>query len=200
MLILICCASFTSSRAEYSKTKNTNIFRMLLHLVRQIRNRSDIKIVLASTSPRRRQIFEEQICLPHLLVTSSSFDEGTLRKADFSSPAEYVMHSAMKKAEQVFDGSELHVDSKSSFLVIGADTIVYLAATNDTTGQILEKPRSAEAAHDMLRALSGREHKVITGVALIYRDHLNAFKSMGVVVSFVHTFVNVTIAIHLGFY
>ena len=53
--------------------------------------------------------------------------------------------------------------SEEPTLVVGADTVVVL------DGRILEKPKSPEAAVQMLTSLSGRAHHVVTGVALVYR-------------------------------
>lgn len=105
-------------------------------------------IVLASGSPRRRDLLEQ------LGVTFSTLtpdiDETPQPGED---PVAYVRRLAVAKAAAV-------VDVAGDVLVIAADTTV------DLGGQILGKPADAADAAVMLRALSGRTHRVHTGVAL----------------------------------
>lgn len=106
------------------------------------------KIILASASPRRKELLETadisfEICVADV---DESIPEGT-------APRDAAMLTASKKAAAV---SEIHPDS----VVIGADTIVV------ADDMILGKPKNAEDAEKMLRLLSGREHLVITGVCL----------------------------------
>lgn len=149
----------------------------MLSLVRRLQSRTDVTVVLASTSPRRKQILQEQLQCPHLHIRASPFDERTLRKGDFASPAQFVMRSAQGKAEDVFDAMVGARDHKPCLLVIGADTIVVLPSSAEGAERILEKPADASGARKMLRELAGRSHTVITGVALVYRDHTDGLKS-----------------------
>ena len=90
-------------------------------------------------------------------VLVSDFDE-KLDKASFSGGAAYAAATAREKALAVARGA-----GASAHLVIGADTVVECAEA----GGILEKPAGAAGAQAMLEALSGREHAVHTGVALV---------------------------------
>jgi septum formation protein len=110
------------------------------------------RIVLASQSPRRREILT-LMGLP-FTVAVSTFEEN-LDKASFPTPAGYVEANARGKALEVATRADQQCD-----LVMGSDTVVVL------DGRILEKPRSEGEAMKMLRALSGRAHTVVSGVAM----------------------------------
>ncbi|MGE0354875.1 MAG: nucleoside triphosphate pyrophosphatase [Gemmatimonadales bacterium] len=101
-------------------------------------------LVLASSSPRRRQLLE-MLGIP-LIVRPSHIPE-TRRPGE--PPVEYSRRLAGEKAASVTGG-----------LVLGADTIVVL------DGEILEKPDDAAHALDILRKLQSRTHQVVTSVAL----------------------------------
>jgi septum formation protein len=103
-----------------------------------------MKLRLASGSPRRRELLE-QLGL-ELEIAPADIDETALAG---ESPIEYVGRLALAKAAVV-----------AGELVLAADTTVEL------DGEILAKPLDAADAARMLRALSGREHQVHTGVAL----------------------------------
>lgn len=106
-------------------------------------------IILASKSPRRREILENTKV--RFSVKESQVYE--VIKAD-ESPKETVMRLAYEKALDVANNNE-------ESLVIGADTIVVI------NNQILGKPKNEEEAYDMIKLLSGKTHYVITGFALI---------------------------------
>lgn len=110
------------------------------------------RIVLASGSPRRREIMEKYNI--DLIVEKSNVDENINRG---ETPEQISMSLSLIKA----------LDVSNRFpkdIVIGADTIVVV------DGKILGKPKGKEDAYDMLNMLSGRIHEVITGVALIKAD------------------------------
>lgn len=103
-------------------------------------------IVLASKSPRRQEI------LGRFFENFEVFPS----KADESSelpPREHAIEVACRKAWEVY--------RKTGGVVIGADTIVVL------DGKILGKPRDEKEAKEMLRSLSGRVHRVITGYCIV---------------------------------
>jgi 23S rRNA (uracil1939-C5)-methyltransferase len=110
-------------------------------------------VVLASASPRRREL---------LLALSLGFESATTPNDEVISsdelPATVAERLALAKARSV---AALHADKT----VIGADTIVVL------DGAILGKPRDEAEAFDMLRRLRGRQHDVITAVAVIRNGH-----------------------------
>ncbi len=103
--------------------------------------------ILASASPRRKQILGELI--ERFEVIPSQADEN-VRAA---SPKELVEKLAERKATEV--ALRAHAVGKR---VIGSDTVVAL------DGEILGKPKDEEDAFRMLTALSGRAHEVYTGV------------------------------------
>lgn len=107
------------------------------------------QLILASASPRRRQLLQ-QIGLDFRIV-APEVSEVILPTGDI---ATRVMELAYRKAQAV-------ANQEPEGLVLGADTVVVLG------DQVLGKPRSADEAFFMLKQLQGREHRVITGVALV---------------------------------
>lgn len=114
------------------------------------------RIVLASQSPRRKQILDN-VHFP-CEVVASTFEEN-LDQSHFEHPFEYAVETARKKALDV--AARLSDDKKEPDLVIGADTVVSL------DNMIYGKPKNKEDAFVMLTKLSGKCHLVHTGVALI---------------------------------
>ena len=112
-------------------------------------------LFLASGSPRRRELLT-QIGVPFSVV-SASIDETPLPD---ESPVAYVERLARDKARA---GREQLLTSTpdGAFCVLGADTAVVLDE------QILGKPVDEADALAMLMALSGREHEVLTAIAII---------------------------------
>ncbi len=111
------------------------------------------RIILASASPRRKQLLEK-IGLSFTIESSDLNEDNATLSLD-KDPIELAKELALRKA--TFIASR----NKEGTLVIGADTIVIL------NGDILGKPHTPEAAEEMLSQLSGIWHKVITGVALV---------------------------------
>ena len=115
-----------------------------------------LPIVLASASPRRRELLGT--VLEKFEIVASGVDEDALAKED---PWVNAKHLACSKSFKVF------LQFPES-LVIGADTVV---AVPQEEGYLqLAKPVNAEDAVRILSILSGREHKVITGVSLHWPD------------------------------
>lgn len=112
-----------------------------------------MRILLASASPRRRELLE-QIGLPFEVVVSHV--EEIITETE---PGKVVEQLSAQKAEAVAES----LGEPEETLVIGADTVV--AAENT----ILGKPKDAAHAVEMLRLLAGRTHSVYTGVTLILR-------------------------------
>jgi septum formation protein len=121
-------------------------------------------LVLASASPRRRELLAQAGY--QFEVRPAHIPEDPLPGED---PIIYVTRLAREKAEAVFrklaEGNEPHGpergEGRSSLAVLGADTTVTL------DNMILGKPENAADAARILRLLSGRTHRVITGVALV---------------------------------
>ena len=124
----------------------------LVMLIPHIEVLAKKRIVLASQSPRRREILT-LLGLTEHVVKPSKFDERVLREMKFASVTDYVRESARRKALDVAQCEEFD-------LLIAADTIVVLKE------EILEKPKSKSEATEFLNRLSGRKHSVLTGVCL----------------------------------
>ncbi|KAK7882350.1 hypothetical protein WMY93_028524 [Mugilogobius chulae] len=108
-------------------------------------------------SPRRQDILRNAGL--RFEVVPSWFKE-TLDKAHFKAPHEYAVETAKQKALEVARRMPFkHL--KTPDMVIGADTIVTV------DGLILEKPADKDDAYRMLSSLSGKEHSVFTGVAIV---------------------------------
>ena len=121
------------------------------------------EIILASASPRRRQLLE-QIGISFCVIPSRKEE-----KAEGGTMGQLVEALARQKAEDI----AAHKAHEKQ-LVLGADTIVVL------DGKVLGKPGNEEEAVKMLNDLQGREHQVYTGVAFSRRQkdgsiHSNTF-------------------------
>ncbi|XP_067841830.1 probable bifunctional dTTP/UTP pyrophosphatase/methyltransferase protein [Heptranchias perlo] len=115
------------------------------------------RVVLASASPRRREILSN-VGL-RFEVVPSWFKE-TLDKSFFKMPYDYAKETAKEKALEV--ARRMHLKHlKTPDIVIGADTIVSI------DDDILEKPVDKQAAYNMLSRLNNKEHSVFTGVAVV---------------------------------
>lgn len=104
------------------------------------------RTILASASPRRRQLLGLHLGLTNMEVIPSQFAED-IPKAGLS-PWEYVLRTATAKALAVYRGELDNAERGDPGLVLAADTIVV-----DFAGNILEKPRSERHHFEMLRAL-----------------------------------------------
>ena len=109
---------------------------------------SELKIVLASSSPRRKKLLEELFEV--FTIAQPSSDEDSVEP----DPRVRVFENSRKKTESV-------VDRYPDSIIIGADTVVYL------DGIFLGKPIDEKEAIEMLELLSGKTHSVYTGVYLI---------------------------------
>ncbi|KAL4941369.1 hypothetical protein BDV06DRAFT_212722 [Aspergillus oleicola] len=128
------------------------------------------RVILASQSPRRRQIIA-YLGLPHIEIIPSNFAEDLPHTVQ---PFEYVLATATQKAQDVYAREILNEEKGEPALILAADTIV----ADTATGSILEKPRS-EAHHiAMLKQLrDAGEHKVYT--AIVGMAPLNSARDPG---------------------
>ncbi|MGL6107622.1 Maf family protein [Romboutsia sp.] len=110
-------------------------------------------IILASASPRRKEILENTNI--KFSIIKSEIDEVLLEN---ELPCQVAIRLALEKSMDI-------ATKHRSSLVIGADTIVVL------DDMVLGKPKDEEDATNMLRRLSNREHQVITGISLINLDN-----------------------------
>ena len=111
-----------------------------------------MSIVLASASPRRRELLEMMGLEFEIVPAKDELD------AEGLPPAEAVAKIALGKAMSV---AKLRAEND---LVIAADTLVCL------DGELLGKPKDEAEAFAMLKKLSGNEHQVYTGVAVSQGD------------------------------
>ena len=107
------------------------------------------KIILASGSPRRKELLLQIGIVPEIIV--SHVEE----KITSDIPAEVVMSLAEQKAVDVAK------EMPEGTVILGSDTVVA------ADGKILGKPKSHEEAYEMIRRLAGRSHQVYTGVCLV---------------------------------
>lgn len=133
------------------------------------------KIILASNSPRRREL---------LAGLDVNFEVKVLRGIDESYPedldaydvAEYIAQKKADAYRSLLDGDEASDD----LLILTADTVVIAPAAdeqNDQEGKgiILGKPQNADDAVRMLKMLSGKTHHVVTGVCLTTKKEQRKF-------------------------
>lgn len=116
----------------------------------------DKKIILASASPRRRELLA-QIGMD-FEVRASYAEE----KTEAKDSEELVKELSALKALDIWE--KLSEEEKKTGLVIGADTVVSVC------GAVMGKPKDREDAAGMLSLLQGRTHQVYTGVTFIYLD------------------------------
>jgi septum formation protein len=109
------------------------------------------KLVLASESPRRREL----LTLAGFQFTVRARPIAEVRKPG-EAPVHYARRLALEKAAAA--------SPRAGEIVLGADTIVVV------DDRVLGKPADEQEARAMLRLLSGREHTVITGIGLTHED------------------------------
>ena len=119
------------------------------------------KILLASKSPRRREIFN-LLKIPFTVVTIEGIDESYPSDLPAEKVAEYISN---KKADEFLK------NIGDNEMIITADTVVICE------GKILGKPSDSENAVRMLKFLSGKTHIVTTGVTVATKDKRVSFSA-----------------------
>ena len=114
-----------------------------------------MKIILASKSPRRKELLEGYGA--NIEIVPSDADEDIKE----NNPSELVKKLSDIKASSVYQSVKNQMDDA---LVLGADTVVY------AEGKILGKPSDREDAYKMIKTISGNVHSVFTGFTIIYPD------------------------------
>ena len=114
----------------------------------------DKQVILASASPRRKEIFK--LIGVKALQMPAHIDEDIV----YDNPIKLVKFHAENKAKEI----RKKVDN--DYLIVAADTIVYL------NNKVLFKPRNIHQAADFLTLLSGTSHYVYTSVAIAYKNNL----------------------------
>ena len=118
-----------------------------------------MKFILATTSPRRKQLFH--FIYDKFDCVDAGFDESAVTSSD---PAEVCYGFAKGKALSV-------ADAYPNDCVLGFDTVV------SVDGMILGKPHDSDEAYSMLHSLSGRKHTVLTAVYIVSADFQGGFVS-----------------------
>lgn len=137
----------------------------------------DIRIILASKSPRRKELIEG-VGFKTLIIPSEA-DENIEEK----DPAELVKKLSEIKAMSVYDcikdkagkkredfagnsndAGNTNINISENDVVLGADTVVYAG------GRILGKPADKDEAREMIQLLAGNVHSVFTGFTLVFSD------------------------------
>ena len=151
----------------------------------QVQSKMNYKIILASNSPRRKELLAG-LDIPFEVKVIKGIDESYPESLDAYEVAEYI---SSKKAE-AYRGllgeepsgkaSEKQGEDAAQTLILTADTVVIAPTAdeqNDQEGKgvILGKPKDEEDAVRMLRMLSGKTHHVVTGVCLTTRSQQRHF-------------------------
>lgn len=118
-----------------------------------------MKLVLASGSQRRRELLT--MCGYDYEIIVSNADE----TIDENDPESFVRALSLRKAKEVFD--RLSAAGRRDFAVIGSDTVVAFQKDGETKPVIIGKPKDAKDAVRILSMLSGKTHRVFTGVSVI---------------------------------
>lgn len=118
-----------------------------------------MKLVLASGSQRRRELLT--MCGYDYEIIVSNADE----MIDENDPESFVRALSFRKAKDVFD--RLFAAGRRDFAVIGSDTVVAFQKDGETKPVIIGKPKDAKDAVRILSMLSGKTHRVFTGVSVI---------------------------------
>ena len=123
---------------------------------------NSIKIILASASPRRKELLTQIGVKFEIMISDKETD------IDSRNPVKACEKQAMQKALDIEEKAALKY--KEDYIIIAADTIVALKDT------ILGKPRDKEDARLMLERISGKKHKVYTAVC-VFNSRLKTHKS-----------------------
>ncbi len=128
------------------------------------------RFILASASPRRRELLEN-IGLKFDIIVSSQNEDDINKDLP---PELYCNELALKKASMV----AYQIKDKHA-VIIAADTIVF------ADGEILGKPKDDKDAYKMLKLLSSKEHKVYTGICVLrMSDGFSVTRSVSTIVKF----------------
>jgi septum formation protein len=112
------------------------------------------KIILASASPRRKKILGD-IGLDFKIMEP----DRSLEEERSGGPVRIALRNSILKAENIL--GSLKPGEKVQYLISGFDTVVYLGS------RIMGKPRDLDEAFSFIQALSGKVHRVVTGICII---------------------------------
>jgi septum formation protein len=120
----------------------------------------DLKLILASTSPRRREL------LGHLKIPFEVMSMNVPEDSTEANPVEFCRELAHRKGRAV--ANKLQERDQKHYLIVSADTIVSLG------NKIYNKPADRHEAREFLSELAGKTHSVFTavGLTLIYQNNI----------------------------
>ena len=125
----------------------------------------DKKIILASASPRRKELLAG-LCIDFEVDTRNNFEE-------IYSPE--IPHEEIPEVLSIGKSNGFHRPLEKDEILITSDTLVLCE------GEVMGKPGSREEAYDMLKMLSGQEHKVITAVSIRNHERIVTFSDTSIV-------------------
>ncbi len=121
----------------------------------------NVKIILASASPRRHEILNS-IGIPHEVFVTGAEENPAGKNSPSETYAEYFAGQASKlKAEAALDALKSRLDGGERLVIVASDTVV------SPDGEVIfGKPTSRDHAKEMLKALSGGAHYVVGGITV----------------------------------
>ena len=128
-------------------------------------NTNGKKIILASGSPRRKELLAG-LCVDFEVDTRNNFEE-------VYSPD--IEHEEIPEVLSIGKSNGFHRSLEKDEILITSDTLVLCE------GEVMGKPGSREEAYDMLKMLSGQEHKVITAVSIRNHERIVTFSDTSIV-------------------
>ena len=128
-------------------------------------NTNGKKIILASGSPRRKELLAG-LCIDFEVDTRNNFEE-------IYSPE--IPHEEIPEILSIGKSNGFHRPLEKDEILITSDTLVLCE------GEVMGKPGSREEAYEMLKMLSGQEHKVITAVSIRNHERIVTFSDTSIV-------------------
>ena len=128
-------------------------------------NTNGKKIILASASPRRKELLAG-LCVDFEVDTRNNFEE--VYNSD-------IPHEEIPEILSIGKSNGFHRPLEKDEILITSDTLVLC------DGQVMGKPGSREDAYEMLKFLSGKEHKVITAVSIRNHERIVTFSDTSIV-------------------
>ena len=190
-------SNFTNHKVQSSKFQVQSSKFQVPSSKFQVQSKMNYKIILASNSPRRRELLAG-LDIPFEVKVIKGIDESYPESLDAYEVAEYISSKKAEAYRSLLDeepsgkaseeqavipsekASEEQGEDAAQTLILTADTVVIAPTAdeqNDQEGKgvILGKPKDEEDAVRMLRMLSGKTHHVVTGVCLTTRSQQRHF-------------------------
>lgn len=128
-------------------------------------NTNGKKIILASASPRRKELLAG-LCIDFEVDTRNNFEE--IYSSD-------IPHEEIPEVLSIGKSNGFHRPLEKDEILITSDTLVLCE------GEVMGKPGSRDEAYEMLKMLSGQEHKVITAVSIRNHERIVTFSDTSIV-------------------